>query len=163
MREYWEENLHTLNRSELIGRLEKISSVFNGLPIPDDYESDQLCFIAEVDYERMLVELTKCPLKRIRSLRNSHDKNLILLYYYDPTAQINKVEETLHNVKVRSGARHPRDFKNQQIRLLNKNSSESPKDSWFYPDEEALQVLIKKGMIHLKDLMDELGLAYDQV
>ena len=159
MREYWEENLHALKRVELIERLNKISQVFNSLPIREDYDEDQLYFMAEEGYTSIKIGLSKSPFERLKQLQASHPHKIRLLYFYDPAAQQRKLEDAVPNVRVHPKYQSPGGARIQEIKWLNIHGSPST-DSWAYPDERALRILIKKGMINLKELMTELGLDY---
>ncbi|MFH1349516.1 MAG: hypothetical protein ABII26_01140 [Pseudomonadota bacterium] len=160
MKEYWEENLHALNREGLIERLSKISTVFNSLPIPDIYNEDQLYFVVQDDYEAVKIGLSKRPLEKFASLQIHMPKKLILLFYYDPMEQKKKFEEALPDVKIHPRYQNPIDVKEQQIRWLRGDMEIRGESGWSYPDNRALQILIKKGMIYLKEIMTELGLDY---
>lgn len=162
MREYWEENLHALNRRDLIKRLDKISNVFNSLPLPEIYMEDQLYFVVQEDYEALKVGLSKRPLEKFASLQVEHPKKLILLYYYDPMEQQKKFEEEVPNVKINPKYQSPEDVKKQQIRWLSGHMDNRLPGNWSYPDDRVLQILIKKGMIYLKELMTDLGLDYSK-
>ena len=160
MKEYWEENLHALDRPGLISRLDRISEVFNALPRPGEYENDQLYFIVEEDYEAIKIGLSKKPRERLGSIQAGNPKKLILLYYYDPMEEQRKFKESLPNVRLDPAYEQPSDAQEHQIRWLNGGMGHGPGGGWSYPDDRALRILIKKGMIYLHGLMSDLGLDY---
>lgn len=163
MKEYWEENLHTLNRQGLINRLDRLSRVFNSLPLPEEYDEDQLYFIAKEDYEAIKIGLSKKPLERFFSLQSDSPKKLILLYYYDPMEEQRRFKESLPNVRINPEFRTPTDARKHQTEwLYGGTDNRSSGGEWSYPDDRALRVLIKKGMIYLKGLMAELGVDYNK-
>ena len=162
MKEYWEENLHALGRQDLIRRLHRISNIFNALPLPIGYPEDQLYFIVQDDYEALKIGLSKKPLEKLASLRGGHTETLILLFYYDPMEQQKRFEKALPDVKFHPRYDNPAKIKEQQVRWLRGAQDTPPIGDWTYPDSRALQILIKRGMIYLKELMGELGLDYSQ-
>ncbi len=117
MKEYWEENLHTLNRQGLINRLDRLSRVFNSLPLPEEYDEDQLYFIAKEDYEAIKIGLSKKPLERFFSLQSDSPKKLILLYYYDPMEEQRRFKESLPNVRINPKFKTPTDARKHQTGL----------------------------------------------
>ena len=162
MIEYWEENLHVLDRPGLIKKLDRISEVFNSLPLPKVYKADQLYFMVENGCEAIHIGLSKRPVEQLVRLRNDGYKSLMLLYFYDPMAEQKRFEETLPDVKIYQAFQTPLDAKNHQINWLNSNPDPGQVQDRIYPDERALQILIKKGMIYLKELMTGLGLDYSK-
>ena len=162
MKEYWEENLHALKRIDLIERLDKISQIFYTLPLRERYESDQLYFMAEEGYTAMKVGISKSPFDCLKLLQSRHPKKIRLLFFYDPVLQRRKLEDAVHEVRIHPKYRMPGGAEIQEAKWLNLHGN-ALNDRWAYPDDRALRILIKKGMIHLKELMTEMGLDYSSV
>jgi len=162
MIEYWEENLHVLDREGLIKKLDRISDVFNSLALPKEYRTDQLYFMAEGGCEAIHIGLSKRPAEQLTRLQEEGHKSLKLLYHYDPMTEQEKFKETLPGVKLYHEFQTPLDAKKHQIDWLKGTPQPESFQDWLYPDERALQILIKKGMIYLKDLMTGLGLDYSK-
>ena len=93
-------------------------------------------------------------------LQKDRDKSVMLLYYYDPMAEQKRFKETLPGVKISREFQSPIEAKIHQINWLRQDRDPGPVSDWFRPDDRALQILIKKGKIHLKELMTGLGLDY---
>ena len=160
MKEYWEENLHVLDRQGLVRKLERISEVFNALPLPKKHAADQLHFIIEEGCDALNIGLSKIPAEQLLVLQKDRHKSLMLLYYYDPMAEQKRLKETLSGVKISREFQSPIEAKIHQINWLRQDRDPGPVSDWFRPDDRALQILIKKGKIHLKELMTGLGLDY---
>ena len=94
--------------------------------------------------------------------KNDGYKSLMLLYFYDPMAEQKRFGETLPDVKIYRAFQTPLDAKNHQINWLSSNPDPRQVQDRLYPDERALQILIKKGMIYVKELMTGLGLDYSK-
>jgi hypothetical protein len=160
MKEYWEENLHALNKESLVKRLRKISEVFTKLNLPEKYEKDQLYFITDDEFLHIIIGLSREPRKTLSKLQSQYNRNLLLLYYYDPIQEQKKFKKNLPEVKINPRYNTPDEIMDQQIRWLTGKKQISNPNEWHTLDNRALRILVKKGMIYLKELMSSMGLDY---
>lgn len=160
MREYWEENLHALDRDDLIKRLKKISAVFLSLNLPLKYDKDQLYFIADTDFDIMHIGLSKEPFKILSELSSYYNKKMILLYYFDPVEEHKKLMGDNPDIKIAPRYRTPQEIRDHQISWLTGKKHIPLDNQPYFPDDRALKILVKKGMIYLKELMDYMGIDY---
>ncbi len=163
MKEYWEENLHALSRTDLIKRLKKISGAFLDLNLPEKYKSEQLLFITDPDFKNLMVELSKEPLKTLNVLRAKYEQELVLLYYYDPLKEHKKFQKNIPEARINPIFENPEEIKKQQIKWLTGNKNLLDTEGLHEIDERGLRMLVKKGMIYLKEVMESMGLDYSRV
>lgn len=162
MKEYWEENLHALSRENLIKRLKKISEVFDKLKLPDKYEKEQLIFISDPDFNTLIIALSKEPYNTLSRLKSEYNKELVILYFYDPINEHKKFRKNIPEARINPIYEDPVEIKRQQIRWLLGSKDDAGDNGPHRIDERGLRILVKKGMIYLKELMDGMGLDYSK-
>jgi len=157
VKEYWEENLHALDRKALQKRLRQLAELFNSLPLPVTYTNDQLYFAVDRDFNRLIIGISKSPRAELKEDVRLLRAGAILIYYYDPLEESRKLEQRVPEATIKEEFKSPQKIKRQQIKWIS-GRKDLREDQWIALDERAMRILIKKGMIYINELIKQLGL-----
>lgn len=126
------------SREGLIFYLLNISDRFNALKTCDNFEKNQLYFIAQEDFYAVKVGLSKRPRERLATLQTGNPNRLTLLFFYEPTERNDGFMDEVN-----------RDCYEHESRTLdwfagcNENRLHG---EWFKPDDRSLRMLVKEGL-----------------